>query len=284
MSMPQNPPPGGTTPKVHHSGAAVTSLPADGNPLADTFIPSDYNNPAINDFMTGHLPLHIIYDGDQPRAAPLEPPPQPTPPITAEQAAKRAGDQVAAGLTTQPETFWSGINGAVRLRFLMDGVETKAVKIDLPFNSTQICDGGLAMIKTIQSAGKKAEFLQVDPLAVGKDIALILRIRGALEQVDWIKEVLLANESVVLGRVADAVDQGLRVGASVIAADGDMSVMLRQATAIRKVPSAIAQATRTANARQREDVRKQEAARLVASTTPATPTLPAPAEGDKTKQ
>ena len=279
MSTQKPTPAGGKTPRVHHPGpAGAGGTPGgtptvQGGPQDEPYTPADYNNPAINDFRDGQLPATVIYDGEQPKPAPKTPQPLPYPPIPAEQAARNATDRVYAGLTSKLDDFWPGVKAEAQLRFLMDGLEPGAVKIDLPFNSTQICDGGLAVIKTIQSVGKKADVMQVDPLSLGRNIAVVLRIRNALEYVAWIHQVLLANESVWLSQVAETVDQGLKVGASVIAADGDMSIMLKPALAIRKVPADTALATKAANARLvDETLAKEQAKQKLAGTPPAAST------------
>jgi hypothetical protein len=66
---------------------------------------------------------------------------------------------------------------------------------------------------------RKAAVMEVDMNTLGQDMALALRIRRAREVVEPLFNILVANETVVLTRIADAVDKALTLGESVIAAD-----------------------------------------------------------------
>ena len=289
MTTPKHPSPpaGGKPPRVHHVP------PSGGNPTPvqspvpdDTFNPGDYQNPFISDFLKMKLPLNITMDGNQPIAASPEPPIVNRPPIPSDQAARKVGDDIYAGLTVNTDTYWECIGEAARFGFLLDGFVLREVRRRQPFNSTQICDGGLAVIRAIQSTSR-ASCMEVDPVALGEDIAKVLRARRAKEVIGGIYNILDANESAALARVSDTVAAGLAVGASVIASDGNLTQLLQPALAIRSAPAAAAQTTRTANLRTDQAIRADEqakakaAAPATASESPTPPVVAPPGPAKK---
>ena len=269
MSNPQKPSPApapGHTPRVHHQPQpGLGGTPVQGNNPGEPVSLEDYNTAAISNNMLRHLPDTVVYEGDQPEEPPTATPPKPNPPIPSDPAARDAGDGVYTGLTTKTGTFWTAVRKASRLGYLLDGFNSRAVRVALAFNSTQISDGAVAVIKAVES-DPKAACMEVDPEALGKDVALLLRVHRAQEQIDSIKQVLDANESVVLSRIFNTVDGGLKLGASVIAGDGNLSFVLGPALAIRKDPANLALATKASNARADKATRADEQTKMQAAT------------------
>ena len=234
-------PPGGVPPKprVHHPGGTGGAGTPAGQvgATAEGYTSVDYNNPAINDFLAKPPPSTIYYVGERPMPGSPEPTPQPIPPVPYEQVVQAIIAKVLLGLTTQPALFWPSMKALAQIRFVTDGIDPSAVQINLPYNSTQICDGGLSMIKAIQALGSKTDFLKVDPLDLGNSLAHVLNIRTGQEFVGWIGEVLACNESVYLNKISETINDALKLGGSLIAVDGDIDRLLEPAQAIRKQPA-----------------------------------------------
>jgi hypothetical protein len=117
--------------------------------------------------------------------------------------------------------------------------------------------------------------MEVDMNTLGQDMALALRIRRAREVVEPLFNILVSNETVVLTRIADAVDKALTLGESVIAADGSLSWVLKPALDIRKAPAATGVATKAENARKEEAIRADEQSKLASATASTATAAPA---------
>ena len=126
------------------------------------------------------------------------------------------------------------------------------------------------MLKAVQQ-DPRAEVMQVPMADLGRDLALLLRIGVAKEHVGAITEVLDANETVVLQRISRTVNAGLKLGASVIAADGKLTYILGPALAVRGEPSSAAVASRADNARTDQATRADEQAKIKGQTPSADP-------------
>ena len=144
----------------------------------------------------------------------------------------------------------------------------------LSFNSAQIADGGVAVLKAI-SKDTKAKVMEVPEQELGQDLALLMRVRRAREEIDSSAAVLEANETVVLKRIYDKVQNGLHVGESVILADGKLNRLLGPAWAIHGAPAAAALAKRAENARTQAAIRADEQKKAADAAAPADAPKPA---------
>ena len=160
------------------------------------------------------------------------------------------------------------LSQAARFGFLLDGLDSRVVDPGQPFNAAAVPDGGVAVLKAYQR-DTKAKVMEVPIVELGQDIALYLRIHRAREEVTSVGNVLLANENAVLKRISDRVQEGLRIGGSVIDSDGKLSRLLGPARAIRSKPASTAQATKAEKARNEQAVRADEQAKAKAAAEPA---------------
>jgi hypothetical protein len=188
-------------------------------------------------------------------------------------------DALFEALTRKPETFWPRLECVVQLGFLMDDIDPRAVQAGLPFNAEQVQDGGVSVIKAVQT-DRKASCMEVDAAKLGDRLAASIVIQRAKSVLEPAFRAVDANETVVLGEIAEIVSEGLTVGDSVISADGNLSWMLGPARAIRKEPAAAAVTSRFQNARNAEAVRAESQAEfergraeVAAAVAPATTTV-----------
>ena len=249
-------------PHVHHQPGSV---PTQSTGTAAAVSPEDYNNPVIADHLTTHLPAGVRYVGDMPEAATEDQPQQPAPVLTEAQAAKQAGDAVCDGLSTKPETTWTAVERAAWLAFLKEGMDPRAVKIALPFNSPKVLPGGVTMILGLQT-DKKAACTEIDLLALGQEVAEAIRFSRARLSLERPYLAAVANESIALNKIATRLDNGLTIGDSVIRADGQLSYLLQAVLDIRGQPASDAVATKAQKARDEQAIRADEQARIATQT------------------
>ena len=233
---------------------------------ADGISQEDYKNPLVADYLVGRLPKGLIKVNGHPQAAPDGSPRQ-IEVLTPEQMI----DQMLADLRTaflkRPETVAQCLEPVIELAFLQNEIDREAVREALPYNAAQVRAGGFAVLQA-QSVDE-AKAMKVDTPALGRSLAMAERVRGLEVVIGKANQILVANGTRHLARIAEHVTGGIKRGASVIQNNGALLRTLQPALAIRDEPIADGLQSRADNARRDEAVRTDEQSKLAAAMEPA---------------
>lgn len=223
--------------------------------------PEDLRDPLVSDYLAGQIIRAFVEVNGRPEAAPPKAEECAQPEVkTLDEELKRGHALLDAAFKRDPTQVPAFLDWALGMALSSYGVDPRQVKEPMPYNSAFVRAGGFSMLRARNI--KEHEVLRVDMAALGKHLGEGVRIQSLLGPLERVVEVLAANESVALNRVAGLVSDGLDRGQSVIAKNAELLRTLQPALAIRGKPVKDGQETKGTNARAE--------ARVMAAATSAT--------------
>lgn len=233
----------------HHAHAGPTGRGAP----EDDVGPSDILN--IQDALYEPLPKEVAVGGGSVSVAPEQQPPQPKL-MPTEQYIRQEVEQFYTAATKDRAQFGDALAGVLGVSYVVNGVDPKTVKEDMPYNYEQVRKGGFAVLRAVKV--REAAVMNVDQVRLSKALARGERAREALLKLDEARDVYLAELSVSANEVAGIVQAGIDLGESVVTKNAVLVRLLAPAFLIRGGPAAQGVQTKEERARLEAAIRGQD--------------------------